>query len=834
MADERPTGSAAAASLAELAAILAAERPEATLPAAARLLAEISGAEGAAILVGRRDRLVAEGWHGPDALRASTRELAMNELHEVDGAPSSATLRPLREGQHQVRLSPFGVGERRFGIVALVLGDDPGRPVPAAADACARALAARWATQVDLADVRQAKAQQERWFNVLDSQLRVLDRERQKFVAVVNQSDTFMLVVDPAGKITWMNHALTDWLEHDGGARASSAMIASLWAQLALEAPEPWSSRCPIARAFRENVVVHEEFTTSSARRSLYLTFLPIKGPDGKPAEVLAMIQDLSDLEVLRRSEARYRHLFERSPDAMLMCEPGTGRILLANPVASKLTGYSAREISELTLETLHDPRDWSTARAQYESVLERDALLVCEWNLLTKDGWRIVANVCATRFDLDGRSVLLLEIRDVTQTKLLESEVRHSQKMEAIGRLAGGVAHDFNNLLSVVLGKAELLASRVSDDPKSRDTIDAIRKSALRGSLLTRRLLAFSRKEVVKREVFDLGDAVRDIEELAHHLLGERIALRTEIVAGCGILADRGQIEQVLMNLVVNARDAMPRGGTITILVHPEAASPDTSPGREALSRPDGPHVVLEVRDEGIGMDSSTQARLFEPFFTTKARGEGTGLGLSTVYGVVKECNGGIEVTSRPGEGATFTIRLPRAELAARAPDPQAGSPGSLPTSGGRILLVEDEADVRAMAMEALELEGYSVTAAASGEEALTIWARCGDSFEILLTDVMMPGISGGELARQVLQKRPNTRVLYMSGYNDDAIVRQGLSVSEADFLQKPFTLEALARKVREALEAEPADRAPATPASGSAPPWRRAQASSSSTLRP
>jgi PAS domain S-box-containing protein len=381
--------------LEKLVTILTTERPERALPDGARLIAEIAGAEAAAILIGRRDRLSAEGWHGPDRLRDAVREIAIRELHEADGAPMKPTFRPLAGGARgQVRLLPFGVGDRRFGIVALATRAGDEEAAFEIADRVVDALAARWAAQVDLVDVRGAKAQQERWFNVLDAQLRVLDRERQKFVAVVNQSDTFMLVVDSEGKVPWMNHALAAWLERDGAARSASPTIADIWTKLELEAPPPGSARCPITRAFRENVVLHEEFspTTGSARRSLYLTFLPITGPDGKPAEVLAMIQDLSDLEVLRRSEARYRHLFERSPDAMLMCEPGSGRIVLANPVASKLTGWSPREIVDVTLETLHDPKDWPLALAEYEGVLARDVSVVREWTLLAQDGRRFVA----------------------------------------------------------------------------------------------------------------------------------------------------------------------------------------------------------------------------------------------------------------------------------------------------------------------------------------------------------------------------------------------------------------------------------------------------------
>jgi PAS domain S-box-containing protein len=722
-----------------------------------------------------------------------------------DGSGLPATMAPQGSRGPVLRVHAFASGMRQFGAVAVASSASTGIDTDTGVAAAIRILAARWALHADLADVRAAKTQQDRWFNVMDAQLRVLDRERQKFVAVVSQSDTFLLVVAPSGEVTWWNHALAARLGLEDQPRTGSITVDDAWGRLGMAAPPYGSHRCPVTRAFRENEISHEEYihVSGETRRNLYVKFLPIKGPDGKAAEILVIVHDLTDLALLRRSEARYRHLFELNPDAMLMVDPDGDRVVLANAVASKLLGWSSSEILGLSLAGLHEESDWPTARAEYDRVLVGGPPVARECAIVTHDGRHMPANVSAARFDLDGRPVLLLEIRDVSATKLLEAELRHSQKMEAVGRLAGGVAHDFNNILSVILGKAELLAARAGTDPKAQDTIEAIRRSALRGSLLTRQLLAFSRKEVVKREPVDLCEVVRDVDALFASVLGERTALKAEIAGRCGVRADRGQMEQVLMNLIVNARDAMPTGGTITVRVRADEVAPGSTERHGKYAGPSGSVTVLEVQDEGVGMDQATKSRVFEPFFTTKARGEGTGLGLSTVYAIVKEGGGGIEVDTRPGGGTMFRIRFPRVELDEPAPPAEAGSPRASDQAGRRILLVEDQEDVREMTAEALSINGYDVTTAANGEQALALCTGdAADDFELLLTDVVMPGMSGGELAQRVRHFHPGTRVLYISGYNDDAIVRHGVSVSEAEFLQKPFTLDALARKVRDILE--------------------------------
>jgi len=643
----------------------------------------------------------------------------------------------------------------------------------------------------ELSQLRFEKTKHERWFKTLDTQLRVLDRERQKFVAVVNQTDTYVCVVDSAHRILWVNHAMSVRLDSEAEHGREQLPLCEAFARIGLEESELPEIESSLARAFRENVAVHGEHrqTSGRERRSLYLTGLPILGPEGTPDEVLVLLQDLSNLDVLRKSEARYRLLFEQSPDAMVMVDPRTMKIVLANPVASRLTGWSPDELVALTIDRLHDPEDWEHAKKEMSRVATHEEATFCECVLISKQDKQIQASMSATRFDLDGRMVLLLDYQDQTKRKRLEAELRQSHKMEAIGRLAGGVAHDFNNLLTVILGQSEQLAKRLEEEPKLRAHAESIQKAAFRGSLLTRQLLAFGRKEVLQAVVLDLNEVLSDLETLLRRLIGEDLNLGTKLCSDpCWVRIDRGQIEQVIMNLAVNARDAMPMGGQCVLEVTRDFASNS---------------VVLRVSDTGCGMDAETMAHLFEPFFTTKERGKGTGLGLSTAYAIVSEYSGRIEVTSAIGKGTTFTITFPLAAPEVRAPksepvDRQGSSSGT-----ETILLVEDEHDLRKMAAQALELSNYTVIEASCGEEALEIFSDAARNVDLLLTDVIMPGIGGGELVKRATQIRPALRVLYMSGYTDDSVVRHGVSDSEVAFLQKPFTLDTLSRRVREVLDA-------------------------------
>ncbi len=380
------------------------------------------------------------------------------------------------------------------------------------------------------------------------------------------------------------------------------------------------------------------------------------------------------------------------------------------------------------------------------------------------------------------------------------QGQLEQAQKMDAIGRLAGGVAHDFNNLLTVILGRTDILLTQIKTEDPLRRGIALIQRTAGRAAELTKQLLAFSRKQVLEAVVLDLGVVITDMKEMLARLIGEDIALVTNLAATLGhVKADRGQIEQVVMNLAINARDAMPQGGQLVV----ETANADLDDEyvrRNVGSRP-GPHVMLAVSDSGVGIPRELQRHIFEPFFTTKEQGKGTGLGLATVYGIVKQSGGYIEVDSEPGRGTTFRIYLPRVDSASPAAE---RSPRAAAPTGGTetILLVEDEDGVRELARDILRSSGYTVLEGRNGAEGLLLGERHQGALDLLLTDVVMPRMSGRELAERMVSLRPELSVLYMSGYTDDAVIRHGVLGSDTAFLQKPFTPAALVQRVRETLD--------------------------------
>jgi nitrogen-specific signal transduction histidine kinase len=390
--------------------------------------------------------------------------------------------------------------------------------------------------------------------------------------------------------------------------------------------------------------------------------------------------------------------------------------------------------------------------------------------------------------------------VEDITERKLLEAQLRQAQKMEAVGRLAGGIAHDFNNLLTAITGYADLALSDLREGDPMRQDMEEILRAAHRAAELTRQLLAFSRQQVLAPRVLDLNEVVQSVDKMLRRLVGEDVELLSVLAPGLGhVKADPGQLEQVIVNLAVNARDAMPTGGKLTI----ETADAELAETRvrDLATVPAGRYVMLAITDSGTGMDEETKARIFEPFFTTKEQGKGTGLGLATVYGIVKQSGGFIWLYSEPGHGTTFKIYLPRVEGAADALAPPVGT-AEVPRGTETVLIVEDEEAVRALAKTALTRKGYRVLEAANGGEALL---RCESEqapIHLLVTDVVMPGLGGADLAQRLAPLRPDMKVLFISGYADRAAARHGTIQPGAAYLEKPFSLEALARKVREVLD--------------------------------
>jgi nitrogen-specific signal transduction histidine kinase/ActR/RegA family two-component response regulator len=402
------------------------------------------------------------------------------------------------------------------------------------------------------------------------------------------------------------------------------------------------------------------------------------------------------------------------------------------------------------------------------------------------------------------GAATIQVVVRNITDRRQLEEKLRQSQKMEAVGQLAGGIAHDFNNMLLIIGGFSEVLANDPALTEDQRSSVEQIRQAGIRAGGLTAQLLAFSRRQVLQPKVVNLDKLVGNLEHMLRTLVGENIEYLSvsDPLLGC-VKADPGQIEQSVINLVVNARDAMPQGGRLTITTDNVNLDEETI-RRDHLDAKPGPHVRLLVSDTGVGIDADTLGHIYEPFFTTKPKGKGTGLGLSTVYGIVKQSGGCIHVNSSPGQGTTFSLYLPRVEDVID-PTGEEGKQGSTFTGSETILVAEDEQGVRALVSHTLRQHGYTVLEASHGLEALVISERHTKAIHLLLTDVVMPQLNGRELAERLLAKLPELQVLYMSGYTDDAVLRRGLIAPDTNFLHKPFTTSALASRVRQLLNMRP-----------------------------
>ena len=503
----------------------------------------------------------------------------------------------------------------------------------------------------------------------------------------------------------------------------------------------------------------------------------------------------------LRASEEQYRALFENTPYPMWVFDLETHRLLAVNGAAIAHYGYRREEFLTLKIEDLRPPED-IPALEQHLATKEAGYHTTGPWRHRKKDGTLIEVQTSGHEITFAGRRAELVVIDDVTERKRLEEQFRQAQKMEAVGRLAAGVAHDFNNLLTAILGTTDLMIEDLPADDPDREGLLDIRGAAERAAVLTRQLLTFSRQQVVSPRMLRLNELITDLVKLLRRLLGEDVTIASALAPDCGaVKADPGQLEQVLVNLAVNARDAMPNGGRLTI--ETRNVDLDADYPTERVMIPAGRYVMLAVTDNGTGMDAQTNARIFEPFFTTKPVGKGTGLGLATVYGVVQQSGGYIWLYSELGHGTSFKIYLPRVD--ADGPQPAEEEQRASALDGSETVLVaEDEEAVRLIIAKALEARGYRVLSARDGSEALELAAGHG-GIDLLVTDVVMPDMNGRELSRRFTEARPNLRTLYLSGYTDDAMLHRGVLQEGVAFLQKPFSLGALARKVRDVIEARP-----------------------------
>ena len=527
---------------------------------------------------------------------------------------------------------------------------------------------------------------------------------------------------------------------------------------------------------------------------------VPVRDEQGRVYRIAGVCTDVTERKKaeseLKASEDYHRTILENIGDAVFVAD-GAGRFLDVNPRACDLTGYSREELLRLSVADTYPPPQRNEARDRIAEVTA-GVTTVRERPLLRKDGTVFTVEINA-RLLPDGR--ILGTVRDVTERRQLELQLRQAQKMEAIGRLAGGVAHDFNNVLTAVFGYVDLLREELPQDSDAQKDLSEVRKAAERAASLTRQLLAFSRQQVLEPVVLELNELVTDFEKMLRRVIGEDVELRLALGAEVGnVRADPGQLHQVIMNLVVIARDAMPTGGKLTL----ETANAELTSVYAELHKPvvPGPYVMLAVSDTGTGMTPEIQARIFEPFFTTKEKGKGTGLGLSTVYGIVKQSEGYVWVYSEPSKGTTFKVYLPRVDAAAD----ELSKPKATGTLAGTetILLAEDDAILRPLAKQLLEKLGYRVLEGGDAAEALAAAQRHTGPIHLLIADVILPGPSGRELARRLAVARPDTKVVYVSGYTDDAIVHHGMLEPGLNFLQKPFTPATLARKVRDVLDAK------------------------------
>jgi PAS domain S-box-containing protein len=565
------------------------------------------------------------------------------------------------------------------------------------------------------------------------------------------------------------------------GAATATTLVAGLAIWYTMHARGPFVASTPT-----QNLALLQTFVGLLAVTALVLAALVTERTTAEQA--------------LTESEMQYRVLFESDPNPLLAYDLDTLGLLAVNEAAVRQYGYTREEFLAMTLQDIHLPQDVPALRdvvAKGETGFRNRG----EWRHRKKDGTIIDVEITRNTLTLAGRPAALAMAHDVTKRKSVETQLLQAQKMEAVGRLAGGIAHDFNNLLTVILGSSDLLLEGLRVDHQSRADLEDIQKAGQRAAALTRQLLAFSRQQVLAPQVLDLNALIADLEKMLRRLIGEDIEFRTVLAPDLGaVRADPGQLEQVIMNLAVNARDAMPHGGKLT--VETINADLDDAYAQAHVPLVAGRYAMLAVSDTGIGMDTQVKAHIFEPFFTTKEKGKGTGLGLATVYGIVKQTDGYIWVYSEPGQGTSFKIYLPHVAAAPEPPAPKPLVPASLAGSE-TVLLAEDEEAVRNFTRRVLAAHGYTVLTAADGQEALHLAEQHAGPIHLLLTDVVMPNMGGRELAERLVAARHDTKVLYLSGYTDDAIVHHGVLEPGIAFLQKPFTLQGLARKLREVLDA-------------------------------
>jgi PAS domain S-box-containing protein len=633
----------------------------------------------------------------------------------------------------------------------------------------------------------------------------LLEKERETMFPILHKAPYGIALIDTDGKFIYTNPAFTNIT----GYTLEDIFAGRDWFHRASPFPE---YRQQIINSLKRDVIqkgVEKVFSLVCKNGEIKeIEFKPTLLDDGRIVVIFSDITERKGAEEsLRESEENYRSLIESARDAIFTLSP-TGMITSLNTAFEKITGWSCAEwIGKPFVSILH-PDDLRTATDLFGHLLQGEMLPIFELRVLFKSGGYGLGEFTVTPQIQKGIVKGFLGIaRDITERKraeeeraTLQAELRQSQKMEAVGRLAGGIAHDFNNLLTVIGGNCQLSLLELKQGDPLKGNIEEIEAAADRATSLTRRLLAFSRRQILDMKVLDLNTIIRELDKMLRRVIGEDIELVTFLSDGLGtVKTDLGWMEQVIMNLVVNARDAMSSGGKL--IVETTNVELGESYVHSHVAVKPGHYVMLSVSDTGVGMTPEVKERVFEPFFTTKDKGKGTGLGLSTVYGIVKQSGGDIGVHSEPGLGTTFKIYLPRVDESLEEMREKVTGK-ELPHGGETILVVEDEEDVRGLAVRVLERQGYTVLETSCGDDALVLMRERKEPIHMILTDVVMPRMNGRQLAERLIPLHPKMKVLYMSGYADNAIVHHSVLEEGVNYIQKPFSIDELARKVREVLD--------------------------------
>ena len=736
-----------------------------------------------------------------DALSRDGRVVAADAADLADLPDASAW--PLEPAPGAARLDvPLGAAGRLSGVLCC---ERPAGPWPADEQAFVTAAAAT----LQAADEEARRREAERRLRELNQNLEQLVTARTSALAA--SEARLAQTLDATNDGLW-----------DFDLQTGAVYFSPVWARLLgfsyAEVPQSidffWSRVHPddvariqdvLARHLAGELPVKELEIRMQMKTGEYRWFLDQgkvveRTGDGRPLRMLGTISDITDrrraVEALHESESRFRALFDESPVGVALVDLAESRIAEMNEACLRVLGYGRHEVIGRTMVELGLWADEAERRRTARRLIDAGLVAGAEVRLRRRDGTEFWALVSSSVVRFEGNPLALVTLQDITERRDFEARVLQSQKMEVVGHLAGGVAHDFNNVLTVITSTAELALDDVPEGGPAHDALQTIRDASTRAARLTGQLLAFSRQQILQPAPLDLNEVAQGLEPMVRRVAGDAVIVDVATAsAPVAVMADRGSLEQVLLNLAINARDAMPDGGTLTITVG--TAQVSAGAGGPALAP--GRYATLTVADTGVGMTEATRRRIFEPFFTTKEVGKGTGLGLSMVHGVVQQSGGDVTVASAPGAGSRFTLYLP---LSTEAPVRDAPPPRQVAAGHETVLVVDDDADIRFMLRRALSHAGYRVELAASGEEALVTLGRLNGQVDLVLTDVMMPGIGGRELAERVRGAHPSARILFTSGYAENAIAHHGVLADGVQFLPKPYTLQALTQKVRDTLD--------------------------------